>query len=285
MRRFIRKSILFPICFLGAYMVVFISANAYLNRVFDSEGVIFVWGDSQAYQGVDLEELSNEIGKKVYTSAHHGAGVYDFLLFTERVPENSNVIISISKLVQVRRKENDYNRSGLSFWAMKNLFKNGYSLSEIRTVVLKNIKPHSNISETTELYAYADSMRIQLPLSHFRDYYQKIPIFLGDKQNLYLIGIENLILKNCEMTFIEFPYHRELESIENQSPIKKKTDDFIFRIGSLFNEFKTDTLWLSKDQNNFSDLSHLNSVGANQLSKQLGEKMTNNERTTMYIVR
>jgi hypothetical protein len=87
------------------------------------------------------------------------------------------------------------------------------------------------------------------------------------------------------MTFIEFPYHRELESIENQSPIKKKTDDFIFRIGSLFNEFKTDTLWLSKDQNNFSDLSHLNSVGANQLSKQLGEKMTNNERTTMYIVR
>ena len=282
MRRFLRKTLLFPVALVLTYMIIFFSCTAYLNNSFNKKG-IFVWGDSQAYQGIDLKELSNTIGKAVFTSAHHGAGIYDFLLFTEQVPKNSEVIVSISKLVQVRRKENDYNRSGLSLWALEQLYDNNYSLKEITTILKLNIKPKSNISESTSLYAYSDSMQIGLPLSHFKSYYQKIPSFLYDKQNLYLIGMQNLINKNCKITFIQFPYHKELEKIENQSLVKEKTDNFIYQIGNLFKDYEIDTIKLKEDKNIFKDLSHLNCLGAKELSKKLGKNMLNHKRTTMYI--
>ena len=283
MRKFIVKTFLFPISLILTYILFYFCLNAYLNSSFGKKSAIYIWGDSQAYQGIDLNELSKTIEKQVYTSAHHGAGVYDFLLFTQQVPENSEVIVSISKLVQIRRKENDYNRSGLSLWALKQLSKNKYSLKENIKILKSNIKPKSNISDSSSLYAYSDSMQIGLPLSHFRSYYQTPPSFLHDKQNLYLIGIQNLINKNCKLTFIEFPFHAELEKIENQSPIKAQTDDFINQIGSLFQEYRIDTIKLDESKNIFHDLSHLNCLGAKELSEKLGKNMIKQERTTIYI--
>lgn len=283
MRKFIIKTLLFPLGLILSYVLIYFCFNAYLNSPFSKKNTVFIWGDSQAYRGIDLKELSKAIEKQVYTSAHHGAGVYDFLLFTDQVPKNSEVIVSISKLVQIRRKENDYNRSGLSLWALEQLYKNNYSLKEIIIILKSNIKPKSNISESTSLYAYSDSMQIGVPLSRFKSYYQKIPSFLDDKQNLYLIGIQNLKNKNCKITFIEFPYHKELEKIENQSPIKEKTDDFVYQIGNLFKDYEIDTIKFDVNKNIFKDLSHLNCLGAKEFSKKLGKNMKKHGRTTMYI--
>ena len=283
MRRFIINTLLFPIGLIISYGLYYFCYNAYLNSSFNNKDAVFIWGDSQAYQGLDLHILSTKLEKKVYTSAHHGAGVYDFLVFTEQVPKNSEVIVSISKLVQVRRKENDFNRSGLSIWALRKLYDNAYTIKEIESILKRNKRPSSNISESTELYAYSDSMQIGVPLSRFESYYQEIPPFLDEKQNLYLIGIKNLIKKNSKISFIEFPYHKELERIENLSPIKKKTDYFIDQIGELFDEYEVDSIKLNIDKNIFTDLSHLNSLGAKDLSKKLGENILKHERTTLYI--
>ena len=68
----------------------------------------------------------------VFTAAQHGAGVYDFLVFTERVPKNAIVVVALSKLVQLRRLKKDRNRSGLSFWALKVLYSNNYSIEELK---------------------------------------------------------------------------------------------------------------------------------------------------------
>lgn len=282
MRIFFRKILLFNIGLALIYTILFLSYNAYLNNSFKKKG-IFIWGDSQAYQGIDLKELSNTIGKKVFTSAHHGAGVYDFLLFTEQVPKSSEVIISVSKLVQVRKKENDYNSSGLSLWALKQLYENNYSLKEITSILKLNIKPKNNISESTSLYNYSDSTQIGLSLYHFKNHYKKIPSFFYDKQNLYLIGIRNLIKKKCKITFIEFPYHKELVNIENKSPIKGKTDNFKHQIGSLFKDYAIDTIKLEEDKNIFKDLSHLNCLGAKDLSRKLGKKIIKHKHTIIYI--
>lgn len=283
MREFLRKVLLFPLSFLLTYSIIFLGLSLYLNHAYSEKDAVFIWGDSQAYQGLDLRRLSSTTNREFYTSAHHGAGVYDFLVFTERVPNNSEIIVAISKLVQVRRKENDYNRSGLSIWALKQLFINNYSIGELATIIRKNFKPRSTVSESTEMWAYADTMKVQLPLSHFRSYYEAVPPFLEDKQNLYLVGIENLIAKNCKITLIELPFHEELENIENQSPIKKKTDDFINRVENLFESLEIDTIQLMRDSNIFSDLSHLNCVGADDLSKKLGERLLEREQTTLYI--
>ncbi len=282
MRKFILKSLFFPLGLISSYTLFYFCSNAYLNSSFTNKNAIFIWGDSQAYQGIDLNKLSTTIEKKVYTSANHGAGVYDFLVFTEQVPENSEVIVSISKLVQVRRKKNDFNRSGLSIWALKKLYHNAYTTKEIISILKPNLKPRSNIRKSTELYAYSDSIQI-LNLSNFESYYQKIPSFFYEKQNIYLTGIQNLINKNCKISFLTFPYHAELVNIENKSPIKEKTDGLLFEIGNLFEKFEIDTIKLNKNKNVFRDLSHLNCRGAKDLSKKLGEKLVTREHTTIYV--
>ncbi|NRA92477.1 MAG: hypothetical protein HRU26_07285, partial [Psychroserpens sp.] len=173
----------FPIGLIALYILIYLGYNAYLNPAFDSEDAVFIWGDSQAYQGIDIPELANTLDKEVYSAANHGAGVYDFLVFTQQVPENSEVIVAISNLVQVRRKEKDYNRSGFSFWSMKSLYQNGYSLNELFSISKLNIKPRRNILASTKLYPYSDSIQKILPISHFEKYFNDSPEFLDSKQN------------------------------------------------------------------------------------------------------
>ena len=283
MKKIIRNAISFSIGLLIATILLFFSLHLYYNHSFFDKNAIFIWGDSQAYQGIDIGELSKTTKKNVYSSAHNGAGLYDFLLFTEQVPSNSEVIVSISKLAQIRRKENDFNRSGLSLWALQKLYDNNYSLNEIISIFKINLKPKRNILKKTNLYPYKDSMEIGLPISHFKSYYQKTPTFLNDKQSLYLIGVENLINKNCKISFLEFPFHQDLKNIEKQSPAYQKIEALKNDIAFFFSEFHTDSLDINKGKNIFKDLSHLNCVGAKDLSEKLGIKMREQERTTLYI--
>ena len=283
MKKFIKKIIFFSIGILIFTIVLFYSLQTYYNHPFLDKNAIFIWGDSQAYEGIDIGELSNITKKNVYSSAHHGAGVYDFLLFTKQVPKNSEVIVCVSKLVQIRRKEKDFNRSGLSLWALKKLYNNNYSLNEISTILMANLKPKRNIFKRTILEPYKDSMEIDLPISHFKSYYQEIPLFFNDKQSLYLTGIQYLINKNCKISFLEFPYHPELESIERESPAQHKIAAFNHKLVSLFDDFQVDTIEINKNKNIFQDLSHLNCVGAKYLSKELGIKISNQQHTTLYI--
>ena len=283
MQKFIKKTIFFSIGILIFTIVLFYSLQIYYNHPFSDKNAIFVWGDSQTYQGIDIEELSNITKKNVYSSAFHGAGIYDFLLFTERVSTNSEVIVSISKLVQIRRKEKDFNRSGLSFWSLKQLYDNNYSKEEIIAIFKLNLKPKKNIFKTTNLYPYKDSMEVVQDLAHFKSYYQNTPPFLNDKQSLYLIGVENLINKNCKISFLEFPFHQDLKNIEKQSPAYQKIEALKNDIAFLFSEFQTDTLDINKGKNIFKDLSHLNCKGAKDLSEKLGIKMSKHESTTLYI--
>jgi len=275
----------FSITILISYVALFYSAQSYYNYLFFDNNAIFIWGDSQAYQAIDIEELSNITKKNVYSSAHHGAGLYDFLLFTQQVAKNSEVIVSISKLAQVRRKEKDFNRSGLSFWALSKLYENNYSLEEIISILKMNLKPKRNIYKETSLYTYKDSIEIWHDLAHFKSYYKKIPDFLTEKQNLYIIGVENLINKNCDISLIEIPSHQELEDIEKGSPSQEKIEDFKNNILLLFDVCQIDSIDINRDKNIFKDFSHLNCVGAKDLSQKLGIKMEKQDNATLYIVK
>ncbi len=285
MNKFIKKIVLFLAGLGMLNVLIYLSLYLYHNRMFFESDAIFAWGDSQMYEGMDLTGLSVALDKKVYSSAGYGAGVYDFLAFTERVPEASEVVVAVSKLMQIRRKENDYNRTGLSPKGLFALWQNNYSEREIFTIVKKNLKPAAYIRSHIKLTPYRDTMQSNLPIAHFQNYYQQIPSFLTDKQNIYLVGIKNLIDKKCKIIFLEFPYHPQLAEVENQSVILPKTENFKERIGSLFPEFQTDTILLATDKNIFKDFSHLNELGATLLAEKLGQRMKESKTTTLYIVR
>ena len=142
MEKFLKKLSFFFFGLILSFLITLI-LGSYNQRKTDIkeniENPLFIWGDSQIYQGLDLEILKNETNRLVFSSAHHGSGVYDFIIFTEMVPESSDVLIAISKPVQVRSKKLDSNRSGISYSALRLLFKNNYSLQELLMIIRKNL--------------------------------------------------------------------------------------------------------------------------------------------------
>ncbi len=175
------------------------------------------------------------------------------------------------------------NISGLSMTALLNIYKNGYSIGEIWKIILNNWKPSRNFTQKSKLYEYSSKMQITLPLSHFESYYQKVSSFLKNKQKLYLEGIKILTEKKCKISFIELPFHQKLNEIENNSPLKPLTEEFKERAMSYFLEFDIDSIRLNKSKNVFKDLSHLNCLGAKEISEQIALKINMHKNATLYI--
>lgn len=284
MKKFIINNIKISIGFVLFLLFIYKLTNLCFNYYFFNKNAVFIWGDSQACQGINVPKLSNLIEKPVYSSAHHGAGVYDLLVFSEEVPKNSNVLISISKLVQIRSKNRDYNRSGLSYSSLKSLYENNYSFDEISQIIKNNLKPRINIVKKIKLYPNKDSIDVSKLTSKIEEYYKNTPTYLTDKQNLYLIGIQNLIAKNCNINFIEFPFHPKLADLENTYEIKNQLEDFKIDLKKLFNECSIDSIKLDTNKNIFNDATHLNDRGANAITFKLAEKLNLKNKKTRIIV-
>ena len=292
MRSFLVKTFLF---LAGAGILVFVSSlifsNTLLNIIWpesnevqDKKG-LFIWGDSQVYRGIDLEVLEKKNHATIYSSAIHGAGVYDFLIFTEKVPKNSRVILALSRPTQIRPKKLDYNRSGLSLSALEILYKNNYTLSELIQIIQNNKSIVKIFKNRSELFTYNDSIVFLEPMSRFIKAYKQIPEFIYDKQEIYLTGIKKLNSKGCKIILIEFPYHPNLAKLEAKSKIKSETEKFKQKILHLYPKIKMDSLDLNNDRQKMHDLTHLNQEGAKEVSIFLSPILKQNEQATFIKVK
>ena len=160
------------------------------------EDSLFIWGDSQIYSGLDLEVLQSETNRIVFSSAEHGSGVYDFIIFTKMVPESSDVLIAISEPVQIRPKKLDLNRSGFSYSALRLLYKNNYSLQELLIIIKNNLfqTPIHIFHKNNGNYDFKDRANIDYELLTRieKNYDNKLLPYINDKQNLYIEGIKLL---------------------------------------------------------------------------------------------
>jgi hypothetical protein len=283
MKIFITKTFILALILIPIVVGWHYALDNYYNLK-SSENSLFIWGDSQAYHGINLDVLSKASGKKVFTAARNGAGIYDFLVFSEKVPNNSNVIITLSKPVQIRRKERDRNISGISISSLYHLLNNSYSLGSLCWIISKNTRPTRLFLTKTNLFKYDETTSIRKPSSSFKNLYNEIPNYLKDKQNLFLIGLKRIVDKKCKIRLIELPYHKFVHPIENKSPIKQKTISFSNAARQLVKCQNVDTLKLDRSRQVMHDLTHLNEVGADQVSRYIGRDIKMNERTTMYIV-
>lgn len=287
MKKFIRRNI----AFLFGLAVIIIVPYSILDLHFNlrkPDNTIFIWGDSQTFKGIDLKVIKEITNKEVYTAADLGNGVYDFLIFTEKVPSNSDLIVSVSKPMQLRNIERDRNMGGVSLRALFVLLRNNYPIHEVVSILKQNKNPQPIFKQNTTLFAYADSIVFYSdvapdstvysePPSLFERIYDSIPDYLETKQAVLLKGIQRLIDKNCNIIFLDFPYHTIVQEIEKKSPIKPKTDEFKFRVLSLFSSYEIDTLVLSKNKQMMYDLTHLNELGATEVSEFIGEKINRQE--------
>lgn len=283
MKEFIIKAALFSLLVSISILGTLLFLHGSANNITNTNTPLFIWGDSQAYQGLNLNILRTDLNRDVYTAARHGAGVYDFLIFSEKVPDSSLVLIAISKPVQLRSKEKDRNKSGLSFSALMAMSQNNYSFSEILHIAKKNKIPSKLFSIHSNLYSSSDSSTSPQSLSLLENIYRSVPEYLADKQNLYIHGILRLKNKGCKISFIEFPFHQKLDEIENGSELFAKTEAFKLQVARLFTDFRVETIHLAKNREIMYDYAHLNKHGASMLSHTLSLELLKNENTTLYI--
>lgn len=280
MRSFLLKLYKFTLGLFLIFNLTYLSIDYYYNIMNRKPSGLFIWGDSQAKRGFDLNVLAKKMGKDVYTSANSGGGVYDFLVFCNQVPNNADVIVSVPKCAQVRRKENDYNRSGFSFNALIELYSAGYSFEEVISISLKNYRPKKNVYQMNHTYPSLDSMVINSPLEDFIDTYNEIPNYIYQKQQCYVKGLQLLMDKGCVINLIEFPFHPILRDVEVSSPVYVIAEKFKSHLLTLNEEMTIDTIILPQDKNCFADLSHLNGRGA----KFVSERIKKDGKFTLYFV-
>lgn len=281
MKQFIYKISLFSTGALIVLAATFKGINYYFND-YSNENSLFIWGDSQTYQGVDLDKLKQQTNKSVYSAAFHGAGVYDFLVFVDQVPENSEVIIAISKPSFIRKKNRDYNQSGLSLKGLTILAKHGYDFFEIQDVINKNYKPKKLYRTQSNLYEYSDTLTLEEPIEVVEEAYRNIPSYLEDKINIFNDGLKILEKKKCKVIYLVFPYHKSLTKIESNSPIKSITDSYLESI-RINKSISIDTLFLKQGKENMHDLTHLNEYGAGQVSEYLSSCIRKQGNQLIYI--
>jgi hypothetical protein len=262
---------------------LFKSIDYFFNNEFNNQKALFIWGDSQAYQDFDLDILSNGLDRKVFSAAHHGAGVYDFLVFCNEVPENGNILVSISKLMLLRSKQRDYNRSGLSFEALKIIHNQNYSKEEVLSIFKNNLKPSRNINSNIELYPIKDSINAIGLVKKVESFYKMKPHYLKDKKAIFIEGIKILQSKKCNINFIDLPLHPEFKKMEEKYSTLQELEDYKLKIVSLFNNYGIDSILVSSQKNIFNDATHLNSKGAKYLSVELARVLKFNEHTVLYI--
>jgi len=307
------KSIIFKILLLIS-LTIFSYIGIYIFYYYintpKGSNLCYIWGDSQMCQGLDVNYLNGNNKIHYCSTAEHGAGVYDFLVFTELVPFNSNVIISIGRGVLIRGKGMDRNESAINIKALFKLKENNYTLKEIYNICRKNQQPHLFFhGEKYPLFPNEDTLKKIEPIAALEKGYSIKPNDFIDKQNLYIEGIKTLIRKNCKIIAIDFPFHPLVEDIENKSPYKVDFNQFDIEIKKCFAsnivlELKSNENIFREQNNNkngrhisnglvefksneniFRDLTHFNIRGARLFTKKILTFLNFKEKSLLITVK
>lgn len=264
MRRFVINICIFllSVC-ISCALFICISEGLSDARVKLDKDAVFIWGDSQMFQGLDICQFSDSIGLPVYSSAKHGAGIYDFLTFVDKVPDSSKVIISFPECALYRNPKSDNNRSGLNFFAVKTLNRTGYSIFELMTIAKQNNFRTARIFSSTPsfLYEYSDTLALPEPLDGFVKMFSRTDPYILNKNKAYFAGVDRLFDKGCDVSFISFPFHKTLEELISVSVNRARSDSLAKRIISNFPLTEID-IHMHCDSLMMHDLSHMNEVGA-----------------------
>ena len=252
--------------------------------IYDSD-CVFVWGDSQMYQGFDVELLSDKTGKQILTSAGHGSGIYDFLVSEKNIPNNATCVVAFPECALFRKPTSDYNRTGFEIDCLKEVFLSGCSVSECIRIYNLNKKSFqymafSNLPHT--MYPFADSLVYPEPLPLWHSLFEEPKDWFPWKAKAYTKGLQHLFDKHSQIILVQFPFDEQVESFAKNS-INRHLSDSLKRV--LIDEYalKYDSVVLHSDSLPMHDLSHMNEVGARLFTLEIAEILRSDTVNNYFI--
>lgn len=263
--------LLFSTLIVGMYIVL--HGESKKCNTIKTDVRVFVWGDSQMYQGLDVELLGDELGKTVLTSARHGSGVYDFLVSEKNIPIHAICVVAFAEAALLRKPLSDNNRTGFELSCLQLLFRAGCPLDECLRIANLN---SSNIyykvfGHGHGLYPYSDII-VQGPLASFCGMFNEEKEYFAWKTKVYTDGIQRLYEKQAQIILVQFPFEQQVENCARNSINRHLTDSLKFELIEKYS-MKYDTIVLHSDSLLLHDLSHLNEVGARLVTKRMAEIM------------
>ena len=262
MKKFILKIFIF-IVIISSLLSLIYGIGIYLSQHTQTKEVVYVWGDSQMYQGLDLESLSSQIGIPVLSSAEHGNGIYDFLVTIDCIQPQSTCIIALPECALYRNPLSDSNRTGLNINALLTLHNSGCPIKECLKMVSLNrnnfyYQPFSSINT---LYEYAPEIEYAEPLEGFCNMFNETSDYSLWKKRAYLAGLQKLADKDCRIILVQFPFDKQVEACAERSVNRLKTDSLVVYLCEQY-DFSASNISLQNDSILMHDLSHLNCIGA-----------------------
>lgn len=275
MKGFVRKIVWFVLLLIVPMAAIYVVCCFQKGKKY-SVDTIYVWGDSQITQGLNLSLLSSSLSKQVLSAAKHGGGVYDFLASIEHIPKGSTCIIEFPELAFIRIPRLDFNRTGMEFCSLWSMIQTNTPIQEcVRIFVLNRSRLfscNSVFSSDQALYPFAPELEYSQPLDWFCKVFNIKTENSDWKTETYEYGISKLIDKGCRIVFIQFPFEKQVEQCAKQSvnrglseSVKKRLLDKLFIV--------PDTITLPNDSLQMYDLSHLNEVGARHVSLEVAKAM------------
>jgi len=271
--KFIKRIAFFIILFVLIFSFALRLISFVINYKLDSQ-TIYIWGDSQIYQGINLKQVSQNGTINVLSAAKHGAGVYDFSVFCSAVPPKSTALVGFSPLVFIRKKENDRNKSGFSFQSIAFLLQNGYSFSEIYSIYNQNLFPKNIFHTRFGVFNNADTIIYKQSIALFEELIKASDSYLLNKAAIYSSNLDILIQKNCKIVIIETPLAIQLDTLLKSTHAYENLEMLKRQVIIKHNLIDT-TIYLQTHQNIMYDLTHLNELGNKEITeklKQLSQK-------------
>ncbi len=286
MRRFLKK-ILMASLLLSLLVVVVYLLLHYLTvktNIYNKNNV-FVWGDSQMYQGFDVKLFGEKTSKQVLTSARHGSGIYDFLVSEKSIPNNATSVVAFPECALYRNPLSDNNRIGFEIECLKEVFLSGCSVNEcIRIFNLnkKSFRYKAFSNSPHSMYSFADSLVYPEPLPLWHSLFEEPKDWFSWKAKAYAKGLQHLYDKHSQMILIQFPFDEQVESFAKNS-INRHLSDSLKRV--LIDEYalKYDSIVLHSDSLLMHDLSHMNEVGARLFTLEIAEILCSDTVNNYFI--
>jgi len=205
---FLKKSaLLLSICLFFSVILFYMHSRIlfYMQTNMDTSG-IYVWGDSRAYAGIDIDLLRKEVKKKIFNYSQCGTGPYDFLVFSNDVPRNSTIILGLSEAMYLRGILKDRSCGGLVPGELFKLKQCGYDYKSVYRIYRRNLNFKNNYSLNGVPYAFYSTIR-PIEWDKLRtDFYSedRISIF-KIKEKIFYNGMIKLKEKNCNVHIFVMP--------------------------------------------------------------------------------
>lgn len=229
----------------------------------DDNTKVYIWGDSQTVQGLDLEVLRSQTNLEFYSMAVAGGGIYDFACFVNLVPEKSKIIIGVTNTIFFRSEYLDYNRTRMDWDAFFNAAISGYSISSLKNIILKNYKPLVVFPKKSENYLHGSNLN-SLQQKKIEENFLTGLDFAKNRLNYFINYLNKLKSKGCSVLLVKIPSSKLLAEVEELPEISNSLNTIDSRIEGLVDDQKQLKLELSRDD--FYDITHLNRQGARKFS-------------------